>query len=830
MEEISREKLNIQFRIRAVDNFSKTMNKLHTRLESVKRHVDSIDDKVIVDVDVVGDMKAKRDLKKVERAAESVQRKNVLLMVKADVNQAWSGFRGLMGRIAHLSRDVSELFTSMFGSAIMASAPALAASLWSVVGVLGTLGPMVGALSGGLFGLATALGVAGIAAAGFGAVAFPSIKKVFDANSKLKDLQEQLGDTDDPEERARIMAEMASITNGLTKGQKKSLDAVNSLGDSFTKLSDSFEPQSMYVFYHTISMLEDLLGRITPMIEEAAKAAVNLTDSLRFTIETDDFNKFIDFLNTSAAPIMQDIFKGLGNFTMGLVNMMTAFGPLAGVVAKGFNNMGRDFRKWADGLSESEKFNKFVDYVKTEGPKVLSVFGGLFLGLVDMFAGFGPLASDLLDELLLLIGGFREWASTLDENEGFQNFIEFVRSNGPSLMEFFGEFREFLIRIIDGFAQASDNITPFITSLLELANALLEANPWFMEAVAWLSSLAGVALLILVPFRLFWAIIKMIIKPIMTLVGWLGQKLVPVFQSLYATWVNRVIPALSNLWQWFLRAGPTLGRVAGYFLRFITGPIGWIISGILLLAQIFDVSWSDIWNVTKKIWTKISDWIVEKVEKAIATGVIISAWVSEVIGYFGDLWNGVKESMGDIWDNITGTWDEVIGFLKGIDLWDIGASIIQGLVNGIMSIDLKGVVSGLASKLPSWIKGPLGIKSPSKVTTKLGGFVGEGMADGIAGTINLVRRASNRMAGAAVPNANSRGFQGINTNTTPYNRFYANDSRGDSSRNGNERDRITVEVPVVLNGREIARASVDDITNEQERRRIAELRARGKFR
>lgn len=618
---MSREKYNIQFRIKAVDDFSKTMNRLHTRIESVKRHVDSLDDMKTVEISVSGDAKAKRDIKKVERAADKLDRKQVFIAIKSNWNESWKSFRGFMGKIANLSRDVSEIVSSMFGSAILAAAPALAGSLKAVTAVAGSLGPMIGVLAGGTLALATAFSAAGIAAAGFSALAFSSISKVLEANSELKTLREELANTTDEEERIKIMKEIENVTKSLSKEQQKALKSVQSLSKAWGDLVKKVEPQSIKVFTLALGALESIMKRLEPMLLDAADAAVELAESLVFNLDSDDFTAFIDFLNTSAVPIMKDVFKGIGNFTMGLINLMTAFGPLAETTAEGFRKMGEGFRDWAAGLSESEKFQEFVDYVQTEAPKLLKIFGGLILGLVDMFAAFAPFASHLLDRILDLVGGFREWASTLSDNESFQDFIEYAKSHGPKLLEFLGQLREFLFHVIEGFSKASEFVTPLITNMLKFANSILETNPWIMTLIGYLASFAGILMGVVVPLRLMWAALRMLLSP---------------FKAIWGLIKPFVIPAFKWLWQKILIGIPFIARLGMTLLRFLT-PVGAVASVVMTLAQIFGISWTDIANFTKEIWNKLPGWITEPLEK---------------------IWGTVKKFFGGIKDFITGSVSE----------------------------------------------------------------------------------------------------------------------------------------------------------------------------
>jgi hypothetical protein len=89
--------------------------------------------------------------------------------------------------------------------------------------------------------------------------------------------------------------------------------------------------------------------------------------------------------------------------------------------------------------------------------------------------------------------------------------------------------------------------------------------------------------------------------------------------------------------------------------------------------------------------------------------------------------------------------------------WAIKASIfagqfIDGLVQGITAGAERVIaaVKNLASKAGNAFKGALGIQSPSKVMAAYGGYMGEGVALGLDGSVSAVESSSTGVATAAV--------------------------------------------------------------------------------
>lgn len=95
---------------------------------------------------------------------------------------------------------------------------------------------------------------------------------------------------------------------------------------------------------------------------------------------------------------------------------------------------------------------------------------------------------------------------------------------------------------------------------------------------------------------------------------------------------------------------------------------------------------------------------------------------------------------------VKSAFNSAVAFIKGIPgkikdafsgaktlLTGIGGHIVDGLANGIRNAAGKvmDAVSGLVSKIPKKIRGIMGIRSPSKVTTRLGRYIGQGLRIGI---------------------------------------------------------------------------------------------------
>jgi hypothetical protein len=98
----------------------------------------------------------------------------------------------------------------------------------------------------------------------------------------------------------------------------------------------------------------------------------------------------------------------------------------------------------------------------------------------------------------------------------------------------------------------------------------------------------------------------------------------------------------------------------------------------------------------------------------------------------------------------------IVGVFSGAGSWlyNSGRNLVIGMWNGIASLGgwlYSRLMSFARAMIPAPIRRALGINSPSKVTTELGQFVGQGLASGMDKSRTGVSRASARLAAAATP-------------------------------------------------------------------------------
>ena len=150
------------------------------------------------------------------------------------------------------------------------------------------------------------------------------------------------------------------------------------------------------------------------------------------------------------------------------------------------------------------------------------------------------------------------------------------------------------------------------------------------------------------------------------------------------------------------------------------------------------------------------------------------------------------------------------------DLMRIGREVMQGFADGMKSkkktLDSTG--KDLAKSLVDTLKKKLQIHSPSKVMAQLGSFTGQGYVNGIEDEVAAARAAMQKLVEVPQPQmAMAAGAERM--------------SIDESYRYHSDR-RYVIETPIMLDGREIARGTVEFTEEELDRRARNRDRLKGK--
>lgn len=371
------------------------------------------------------------------------------LQMQANAVNVGSGMLGMFAGFNPVGFAVGAgLFLAVLG-AILTILPPLAIAINVVIGAVGVLGVALGVLGGAALALGSALVVGAAGLMGFGAIAISSIVGLYDEKAKLTASQREL---------------------------KAETDKVIT---SWQGLKTALEPAVFDAAKSGVKAINTLLEQSQPILKKAGGAVGDLMDNFNKSLKGNEMQSFFSMLKQDIGPITTNLGNGFGNALKGVANTMTALSPLARWVSQGFENMMGSFANWTSGLIGSNKMETFMDYIKTNAPKIGSALGHATTGITKFFAGFSGVGSDAFTWFQDKMVQFDSWASGLGNNAGFQNFLDGIRENAPVvgdiLRELGGSLKTFWTIMTDDSGGAS-RLESFADGLKHLGNALKDQN------------------------------------------------------------------------------------------------------------------------------------------------------------------------------------------------------------------------------------------------------------------------------------------------------------------------------------------------------------------
>lgn len=204
----------------------------------------------------------------------------------------------------------------------------------------------------------------------------------------------------------------------------QTMAAIGPDGREFVQLLDSLEPQLRALQNMARAGLlpgvEDSIGHMLGLLPQLRQFVSTYSTELgslvaqggRSLANDGDWQKFFTYLETDGAPIMDAFAKATGNVTAGLADLLRDFAPLERDFSTGLEHWSASFRTWADGLDQTQGFQHFVDYIRSATPQVLAFLRSLGEAIIAFGKAMAPWASTVLPILTDILKLFTGLASS----------------------------------------------------------------------------------------------------------------------------------------------------------------------------------------------------------------------------------------------------------------------------------------------------------------------------------------------------------------------------------------------------------------------------------
>lgn len=174
--------------------------------------------------------------------------------------------------------------------------------------------------------------------------------------------------------------------------------------------------------------------------------------------------------------------------------------------------------------------------------------------------------------------------------------------------------------------------------------------------------------------------------------------------------------------------------------------------------------------VQKKAWEKSKEKFTQIVSKIVG---VFTGIKDKISGYFSKAWDAVKSAWKDPKTFFSNVISKILDTFKNLpsNLKDVGTNLVKGLWKGIsdMTSWIVGKVKGFGGNVLGGIKKFFGIHSPSTVMAEVGGYMAEGMAQGIEEGAGKVEKASKKLGDSV-----NKGLEGSGNKKDTFDKLNKN--------------------------------------------------------
>jgi hypothetical protein len=258
--------------------------------------------------------------------------------------------------------------------------------LAEVAAILGpALTPIGGVGIAGIGGLANQMGIAAVA----GGVLIGSLQGVGDAIGAMNDA------ANDPSDKN--LEKAAEALERLSPAARDFAEAAFDLKPALLGIRDLGAESLIPGLTESLDDLERLAPKVGAIFEAFGGALGDIAADSAASLASERWADFFRFIETEGPTTLGELAATVGDLTHGFSELWQAFQPLNSDFSSWLMGVAADFDDWATGLSATEGFSEFIDYIRTTGPQVADTFGAIASALVQIVQASAPIAGPVLE-------------------------------------------------------------------------------------------------------------------------------------------------------------------------------------------------------------------------------------------------------------------------------------------------------------------------------------------------------------------------------------------------------------------------------------------------
>lgn len=543
--------------------------------------------------------------------------------------------------------------------------------------------PLAAGAAGGVIALGTAFAAAGAAAGVFGAVLASTVSEVSENATKYEDLtekirllarQEQLAGkygqdaAKIADKRAKAMLELEARLSLLPPAERRATMAFLDMKSSWADFVDNNKPQTFAFLQKGYDLIGSAVKKLQPLYDIGRLAAERFLAKMQRMVD----GGFIERLTARAGPALNSLTTILMNVGSVIGNVFGKMGDAQGQkMLDWIEEASYKWAAWANSDAEDSGINKFIDYMSTNGPKVVELLGNLATTATNIWKALSPLApvtaaialalSDIIaaippDVLTTIVAGFLAYSAALKAYAIYQGIA---------------------------------------TAVQWAHNAALFAWPgtWIIAGI-----LALVAVIILIATKTDW--FGKLWDGIWSMMKAIGAWFAGPFADFF-------VKAWQAVWDFFKAIGAWFaGPFADFFVNAWNGVLNFFKRIGAWFSGPFANFFVTLWNKIKSAFTNGYNWVVNK-------------W-NALIGYLKNAKNRTMSALSGIWDGLKDGFRRAVNWV--ISKWNSISFTIPSI--DVFGQKIGGGTIGLR-KIPQLAEGALIRHSPGGSLVN----VGEGRED-----------------------------------------------------------------------------------------------------
>lgn len=161
-----------------------------------------------------------------------------------------------------------------------------------------------------------------------------------------------------------------------------------------------------------LDRLVTLAPQVEKILEHVGRALGDLFAEGAADLASDRWANFFTTLSQQARPVLMNLGHAIGSVAHGLGQLFVAFAPLNRDFTSWIADVAKGFDKWATGLSKTDGFHEFIDYVRENGPRVAELAESVANAILQIAEAAAPLGGPTL----VILTKFAEAIATIADS------------------------------------------------------------------------------------------------------------------------------------------------------------------------------------------------------------------------------------------------------------------------------------------------------------------------------------------------------------------------------------------------------------------------------